>query len=144
MTAVLSLFDEHKLQERAYALAERFVDTGALPANIADYHTIYTQLLELVRGAARSVGRKKFGYMRSRALTSAGRLLLAHKMLLDCRTRRSPPSPALLRLCEDLDLDPSRLLTLSYSELRRLVQTHRSKLWDTLLDKEQVFILDNE
>ncbi len=74
--------------------------------NITHYNNIYGQFLELARGASHSVGQKKFGYVRSPSLTHAGMLLVTFKQLLDCRTRGSSLSPALLRRFSLLHYDP--------------------------------------
>jgi hypothetical protein len=130
-TVLPRLKDQH-IQQRTFELAESFTTGGACPGNITTYHLIYSQLLEIVRGAASEVGRKKFGYMRSPELTTAGRLLNAHIMLLDCRTRNSPPTPALLRLCSILGIDAhSTLQTSSVLDLRRAVRKYRTSLWET-------------
>ncbi len=129
---VVPLLKANNIQQRTFALAEQFTLDGPTATHIATYHTIYTTFLEMARGAATEVGRKKFGYMRSAELTSAGRLLNAHIMLLDCHTRHAPPTPALLHLCSSLQLDATHiLLTSSTLELRRLVRSCRATLWET-------------
>ena len=74
--------------------------------------------------------------MHSRELTSAGRLLLAHNMILDCWSQNSPPTPALSCLCDTLGLDTTHLL--SQDTLRRLVWERRSALWETQKKCEQL------
>ncbi len=130
MLTLLPRLKASNLQQRVYDLIPRFIDTGPTDTNINDFHDCYTLFLQLARNAAAEVGRKKFGYMRSPTLTSAGRALNAHIMLLDCKSRNSPPSPALLRICSSLNLDAALILsTTDKHKLRRQVRECRTALW---------------
>jgi hypothetical protein len=132
MLTLLPRLKESNIQQRVYDLAPAFSDTGPTDANIALYHDCYSLLLALARNTASEVGRKKFGYMRSPALTSAGRTLNAYIMLLDCKTRNALPSPALTRICSSLDLDATQILsTTDKQTLRRRVRECHARLWDT-------------
>ncbi|KAL3762213.1 hypothetical protein ACHAWU_004751 [Discostella pseudostelligera] len=122
---------EHNIQDRTFSLADSFVDDGPTDANIDTYHTLYKEFLELTQGAANKVGKRKFGYMRSGALTEAGRRFNVYRMLLGCKIRRAPATPALSRLCTSLNLDANEtLLTHSARDLRREVRARRQELWE--------------
>ena len=134
-----SRFTEHNIQQRAFELARLFTEHGSSDTNVQKYHVLYTELLELSRGTASEVGRKKFGYMRSPSLTLQGRLLNAHFMLLDCKRRQAPPSEALRRLCTSLGMDASQILeNSSLGELRRQVRSHRTQLWEIQKNCEEL------
>jgi hypothetical protein len=127
---VTTLFKDNHIQQRTYALVDSFTIDGPSTDNIQKYQTIYDHFLELSNKAAHSVGRKKFGYMRSPELTNAGRLLVAYKMILDCKSRGAPPSPALERLSTALQIDLPRLADLPLPALRALVRERRRNLWE--------------
>jgi hypothetical protein len=124
------LLDAHNMDTRVAKLAESFAATGPTPLNITRYIELYGQFLELMRGAANRVGRKKYVYTRSPTLTHAGMLLIVYNQLLDCRLRNSPLLPALLRWLSSLDLSKSVYAQATVAELRKLVRQQRSLLWD--------------
>ena len=132
MHTLIQRIKEINLQQRVYDLVPDFSDTGPTDAAIERFHDCYKLLLDLACTAASKVGRKKFGYMQSPTLTSAGRTLNAHIMLLDCKTRNSLPSPALIRICSSLELDATQILSSTDKQtLRRRVRDCRANLWDT-------------
>ena len=49
------------------------------------YTTLYGQFIELVKGAAKRIGRQKHGYQRSTTLTSAGNQVLLMPYAYDCK-----------------------------------------------------------
>lgn len=56
------LFKEHEIQRRVFDLAGLFATDGATEEALKKHHVIYKQFLELSRGAAKTAGRKKYGY----------------------------------------------------------------------------------
>ena len=131
LNTVRPLLKEHEIQRRAFDLAADFVATGANDDLILKYHILYQQFLELSRGAAKKAGRKKFGYNRSSTLTHAAQMRLAYRKILDCKRRHTTASPALIRFCAKLSIDPDQVLA-SYTEqgLRRLVRKFSDILWE--------------
>jgi hypothetical protein len=125
------LLKEHAVQRRVFELASAFVTSGATDTNIATFHRLYQQFLELSQSAAKTAGRKKYGYKRSPALVHAARMKCAYKMILDCKLRKAGPSPALIRYCTSLDIDATSILT-SNSEriLRKTVRQLGKELWE--------------
>jgi len=129
--ALEAKYRDHKLQEKAFAVANDFVNQGVTEANIHRYHKIYREFLDMARAVAKRVGRKKYGYVRSSELTVKGRVLLVTKQMLDCAKRNAPFTPAILRRCSALDLPVDHYATMSIMQLRREVRRHRSDLWDS-------------
>lgn len=73
--------------------------------------------MELAKGVANRIGRKKYGYARSPTLTRAGLLLIIYKQMLDCRLQNAPYSPALLRQLNSLKMAKSTHLHASINKL---------------------------
>ncbi len=113
------LLKSHKVAVRTFDLARSMVDSGATTDTIQQYTKLYGEFLELVWGAAKQAGKKKYGYTRSPALITAGRQVLAARFLLDCKRRRSAPTKKLLNLGKLLSLDIATLLEQSELSLRR-------------------------
>ena len=124
-------YRDHKLHSRTFQLAASFATRGPTPKNITKYHTIYTDLLNFATAAAKKVGRRKFGYMRSAELTIKARILLLHKQMLDCKLRRAQMSEALIQQCADLDIDPTIFHQATTEGLRKEVRRRRKDLWDS-------------
>lgn len=120
---------EHKLHTRTFDIADKFVTHGPSHSNITTYHRVYGEFLDLAKSVSKKVGRKKFGYMRSSELTLKAQTLLIFKDMLDCKSRRAPLSPALIRRCEKMNICPSIFDTHSVATLRREVRSHRQSLW---------------
>ena len=116
------LLDSHNFEARVACLANSFATNGLTLTNTSQYNDLYGQFLELTRGVATRIGRKKYGYARSPTLTHAGMLLITYKQILDCRIRDSPYSPALLRRLKSLEMDESSHLDTPVDELRQLVR----------------------
>ena len=132
LRTLLPLLDTHKIQQRTFELARSFAEQGPTTTNIQTFHGIYRQFLDLTRGAASKVGKKKYGYMRSPLLVHQGRLLTAHLMLLDCKTRHAGLSPALITRCTTLNIDAEEIFNTNPPlGLRRLVKFYREQLWET-------------
>jgi hypothetical protein len=139
MLTLLPCLKASNMQQHVYDLVPQFADTGPTDVNITGFHDCYKLFLELARNTASEVGCKKFGYMRSPTLTLAGRTLNAYIMLLDCKTRNSSPSPALLRICSSLDLDAMQILsTTDKHTLCRRVRDCRATLWSTQKNCEEL------
>jgi hypothetical protein len=139
MLTLIPCIKASNLHQQVYDLVPDFSDTGPTDANIERFHDCSTLFLALARNAASEVGQKKFGYMQSPALTLAGRMLNAYIMLLDCKTRNSLPSPALVRICSSLDLDAAQILSSTDKQtLRRRVRVYCADLWDTQKQCEEL------
>ena len=123
--------NEHEIQRRVFELASDFVVTGVTVTNVDRFHTIYKQFLDIARSAAKQEGRKKYGYKRSPALIHAARMKCAYKMMLDCKLRNAGPTPALLRYCASLELNPTSILDgHTERELRTIVRKLGRDLWE--------------
>ena len=83
--ALTSKLDEHRIPQKIMHLADGFAHTQATPINAHRYNTIYGEFLDITKSIAKKVGRKKYGYNRSPALTTAGQLFLIHKHAYDCK-----------------------------------------------------------
>lgn len=121
---------EHNIEGRVYNLAKSFAEHKTTLENQTTYNKLYGEFLEIVRGVAKSVGKKKFGYMRSTALVTAGTHFLAMRYLLDCKRRGAPPTKALLRLGKRLSIDIYSLLELTERQIRLQLRQSRKTLWD--------------
>ena len=134
-----ALLTEHAIERRVYELASEFVVEGSTPTTIEHFHKIYAQFLDLVKAAAKREGRKKYGYKRSPALTHAARMKCAHKMILDCKRRNAPASPALTRYCISLGLSADTIIEKhSEAELRRIVRHFDTELWECQKNAESL------
>jgi hypothetical protein len=124
------LLESHKMASRTFDLAKLMVERGATADTIRSYTKLYGEFLELVRGAAKQAGKKKYGYTRSPALITAGRHTLAARFLLDCKRRGTTPTKKLLNLGKLLSLDIEALLEQSELQLRRQLREARTRLFE--------------
>lgn len=122
--------DAQNYAERVFTLAQDFAQHSATQTNIDRYNNMYTQLLEMIQGVTKQVGKKPIGYMRSRTLTTAGNHVLLSRYLFDCKTRGTPPMKKLLQLGERLSVDVIALLELPEQDLRKLMRSNRNHLWE--------------
>ena len=120
----------HTIPAWTTALADKFARQGVTPANLLAYHQLYKEFLDTAKAAARKVGRKKFGYMRSGPLTMKGRMLLLFKNMLDCKRRRAQLTPKLVRQCAALGVEQQVFHSSSLKDLRVLVRQHHEELWE--------------
>ena len=127
---VQARFDEHTLAERVFELAKSFAEAGPSQENIDRYNKLYGQFLELVRGAAKKIGKKKHGYARSTQLATAGTHVLLWKYVIDCRHRGAPPTKKLTTLCKRLEIDIEEVMALPEKDLRIRMRTSRKHLWE--------------
>ena len=102
---VIAQFETHKIAERVFQLAANFAAHGATTVNESKYNKLYREFLELVKSSTKAEGRKKFGYPRSRKLTTAGARFLFFKYANDCRCRGAPPTKKLENLGRRLDIN---------------------------------------
>lgn len=134
---ICPLLKEHEVQRRVIDLATRFATEGSNEERQHEYHNLYKQFLEIANGAAKEVGKKKYGYARSPALVQAARMKCAHKMILDCKRRNVEASPALLRYCGTLDINPDAILMgHTEAELRKIVRRLGRELWNCQKEAE--------
>ena len=130
LRAVTPVLEEHNIERRVFNLARSFAEHRTTKENQTTYNNLYGEFLDIVRGVAKSVGRKKFGYMRSTALMTAGTHFLAMRHLFDCKRRGAPPTKALLRLGVRLSLDIPTLIELPEREIRLQMRRSRQTLWE--------------
>ena len=130
VTELEARYEEHKIQDKVFHLADAFIQTGVSDDNISKYHVLYKDFLDIARGVAKQVGRKKYGYARSSKLTINGRILLVVKQMLDCKSRNAPFTPSILKRCGDLDLDAREYESYTLQQLRGEVRTRRRALWE--------------
>ena len=95
------------------------------------YQQIYNSFLELAEATAASTAKRRFGYERSRVLTTKGQLLLIHKNILHCKNRQAPLTPSILRHAEIMHVNPTSILARPTIEIRREVTRLRNDLWTT-------------
>jgi hypothetical protein len=123
-------FDAQNFAERVFSLAHDFSTNSASQTNIDKYNNMYTQLLEIIQGVTKQVGKKPVGYLRSRTLSTAGNHVLLARYLFDCKIRGTPPTKKLLQLGERLSVDVVALLELSEHDIRSLMRKNRNHLWE--------------
>ena len=119
----------NRVKEKVFKMAKSFAKRGRTKQNVRIYQKLDEQIGELAKGAASKVGMKKFGYMRNPEMTLCGRMLLVYKMMLDCRSRNSPPMAALKKRAATLNVDLTKLDTLSRGGLWKEVSKRRAALW---------------
>jgi hypothetical protein len=85
------------------------------------YQQIYNSFLELAGATAASMAKRRFGYERSRELTTKGQLLLIHKNILDCKNRQAPLTPSILTRAEIMHVNPTSILARPTIEIQREV-----------------------
>ena len=130
LRSVWPLLESHNIATRVFKLADSFAQHKATNTNITAYTTLYGQFLELVKGAAKQIGRQKHGYQRSTTLTLAGNQVLLMRYAYDCKRRGAPPTKKLVRLGERLKIDVQTLLEGSELGLRRKLREARQVLWE--------------
>ena len=126
----------HKIAERVMALAADFVETGATDNNIIRYAKLDTEIVELIKCAAKKAGRKKFGYMRSPDLVHAGQLLMLYKSLLSCKLRRQSLPASCIKSAERLKVDVSLFDSHTTKYYQQQVRKRRQELWEVQKDCE--------
>jgi hypothetical protein len=62
-------------------------------------------------------------------MTLCGRMLIVYKMMLDCKSRHAPPTPALIKRAAALNVDLAEFETVSRVGLRKEVCKRRAALW---------------
>lgn len=134
---VLAQFETHKMAERVFQLAADFAGHGSTTINEQKYNKLYGEFLELVKSSTKAVGKKKFGYPRSRKLTTAGARFLLFKYANDCRCRGAPPTKKLEILGRRLNINVTELMELPREEFRRLVRKSRKSLWEMQKNSEE-------
>ena len=85
LRALRHQFDAHNFEHRVFAMAAQFTEHKGSAENISLYNKLYCQFLEIVKGVANEVGKKKFGYMRSPVLATAGNQVLMMRYIHDCK-----------------------------------------------------------
>ena len=75
----------------------------------------------MAKGAASKVGKKKVIYMRNPDMTMCGRMMIVYKMMLNCRSRNSPPTAVLIKRVAALNIDLTKFDTLTQRGLRKEV-----------------------
>jgi hypothetical protein len=130
LRALKPLFEYHKLERRVFELAGKFAEYLDHTSIIKEYNTVYGQFLEIVKGVAHQIGRKKYGYMQSPVLTTAGNYVLSTRYLWDCKQRGTPPTKRLLALGHRLKIDVQEMLNLSERDLRKKMRESRRRLWE--------------
>ena len=133
----LAQFETHKIAERVFRLAADFAKDGATTENEQKYNKLYGEFLELVTSSTKAGGKKKYGYPRSRKLTTAGARFLLFKYANDCRCRGAPPTKKLEKLGHRLDVNIAELMELSREEFRKLVRKSRKSLWEVQKHSEE-------
>ncbi|KAL3784917.1 hypothetical protein ACHAWO_001204 [Cyclotella atomus] len=126
----------HKIAERVMALAADFVEAGATDNNIIRYAKLDTEIVELIKCAAKKAGRKKFGYMRSPDLVHAGQLLMLYKSLLSCKLRRQSLPASCIKSAERLKVDVSLFDSHTTKYYQQQVRKRRQELWEVQKDCE--------
>ncbi|KAL9183019.1 hypothetical protein ACHAXT_004806 [Thalassiosira profunda] len=86
-------------------------------------------MLETIRAVLKKFGRRKFGYLRSSELTTAGRRVGVHKQAQDCQQRGAPATDALRKRAELANLDVDALLALDAKSLNLSLYRARRHLW---------------
>lgn len=122
--------EEHNLSARTFQLARSFAEHGKTSENIKTYKQIYETMIDTAMSSASTVGRKKWGYMRSPELTLSGRIYLTLKQILDCKRRRAPPTPAILKRADKLNIDVASKYNLPPRILAKEVRRQHQALWE--------------
>ena len=130
LCALRPQFEAQNIECRVFDLARQFAEHKATSATVRAYNNLYGQFLEIVRGVANKVGRKKYGYMRSPALARAGNHVLLMRYAWDCKRRDAPPTKRLLTLGGQLQVDIHAILDLSERELLQTMRKSRQALWE--------------
>ena len=92
------------MKEQVFKLAQKFLQYGHTAKNEQIYQSLDEDITTATLDAAKKVGRRKHGYMRNDRMTTCGRMVILYKMILDYKTRRTPPTAALLRLATTLQV----------------------------------------
>ncbi|KAL3777849.1 hypothetical protein ACHAWO_012168 [Cyclotella atomus] len=128
-TLARTQFIHHKIHERVMRLAAEFTEHGPTDTNINTYSKLDTEIIELIKCAAKKTSRKKFGYMRSPDLVQAGQLLMLYKCLLSCKLRRQPLPESCINSAKRLEADITGFEAQSLKQLRKEVYKRRRGLW---------------
>ena len=124
-------FEDHRISQRIFKLAMAFRKYGHTLRNNNTYQQLDGEIKDIALSAAKSVCRKKYGYMRSPELHLAGRWLILFKMILNCKARHAPFTPAVDRRAEALGIDPALYGDeWSCEDVRKEVRNRRNALWE--------------
>jgi hypothetical protein len=118
-------------------LAADFTEHGPTDTNIIAYTKLDTEIIELIKCAAKRAGQRKFGYMRSPDLVRAGQLLMLYKCLLSCKLCRQPLPESCINSAKRLEADILAFKTQSFKQLRREVYKRRRELWAVQKEYEE-------
>jgi hypothetical protein len=132
------MYAHQQIPERVAMMAKTFSRLEDITAeHIAQYQILDAEIVEAIKAAAASVGRKNFGYQQSPALCEAGAAVRMHKAIFSCVRRGTEFTSTVLEIAERIRYKlPSR------SEItHKVAQANVSKAWRA---KRQIEIEDAE
>ena len=79
---------------------------------------------------AKKVEIRKNGYMRNNKLATCGRIVMLYKIVLDCETRRTSLTAAMVRRVDTIQVLLEEFSEMTPHEIHREIQTQRKDFWD--------------
>ena len=120
-TVARTYFLRHKIPTRVFKLVALFAELGPTSANIRKFRRLDEEIISLIKAAAGKTLKKKFGYMRSPELATAGQILCLYKCIQSCLIRRQPIPESCVKSATRLETDISFCDTISVKDMRRKV-----------------------
>ncbi|KAL7524524.1 hypothetical protein ACHAWF_002609, partial [Thalassiosira exigua] len=137
VSEVIRICKVYRLRERVFELCTNFAKFGKTKQNVAKYQQLDKEIREAAMAAAKKTSKKKFGYMRSPELTTAGQMLIMYKMCLDCSARGAEPTTKMIEKAKDLELQIEEMMSKPTKTLRKEVRKKEKELWKTQKECEQ-------
>lgn len=126
-TVARTYFLRHKIPTRVFKLVALFAELGPTSANIRKFRRLDEEIISLIKAAAGKTLKKKFGYMRSPELATAGQILCLYKCIQSCLIRRQPIPESCVKSATRLETDISFCDTISVKDMRRKVAEAQAK-----------------
>ena len=134
---LLEIYKHQKIKERIELLYHHLEKFGATPKLIKKYQDLDAEIVIAIKAAARSTGRKDFGYQRSPALVEAGQKIILHKAIQSCLYRKVEYSDKAIDLATRLNVEIPKRENLTKKIARKNVT-------DAILAKKEVAKRDGE
>jgi hypothetical protein len=118
------LYKHQRIPERVQNIAKAYSIRGNLTAeDIQAYQALDAEIVEAIRAAAASVGRKNFGYQQSPALCDAGAAIRMHKAIFSCVRRGTEFTSKIMELAERIKYTLPDRNSISHKAAQRNVST---------------------
>ena len=129
LEALLPLVKHQHMEERTVSVASEFFRKGNTTRAVTKYMKLYGGVLDVSTTA--KVGHRKFGYMRSDELTTAGQVFLLYMHFLCCKQHNASMTPSLEKRAKAWNVSANEVFAWPLKRLRTEVRSRHDVLWKT-------------